>query len=193
MSAFPLYSGYVQGAVYTKAGKDYNYTKTTLLNYLTPAYGGWRGGIRWKAGLEAAVDPRNRTTFLEAERTPASTGSYNKTSIALPTTTEEDFLATYSNLATTGVSGLVVTSTANNPFLEFEMPYQKGVRFTPAKTVNYTVAGGEEMPDFMRMQYMTNTNSTDNQILRLYTSVGEDFSLFFYLGPPRYYVGVALP
>ena len=193
MSAFPLYSGYVTGAVYTRNGQDFNFCKTTLLNYLTPAYGGWRGGIRWKLGLEYSNDSRTKESILEVDRVPATTGVWNKAVTSLPTTSEVDYLATYTITSLDGVSGSAVTSVANNPFLEFEMPYQKNVRFTPAKRLDYSSTQGELYPDFLKAQYHTNTNTSDNHVMRCYTSVGEDFSHFFYLGPPRYFVGAAQP
>lgn len=194
MNAFPMYSGYAPFAVYTRNSKDYNYAETTLLNYLTPAYGGWRGGIRWKAGLESSTDSRTKTSILEVERAPKATGSWAKTITTLPTTSEVDYLATYNNTILAGHGGAVATSTANNPFVEWEMPYHNYVRFTPAKNSNVTSASYlQEGSENCVIQYHTNTNVSDNHVMRLYNSVGEDFTLFFFLGAPRMFVGVAAP
>jgi hypothetical protein len=195
MCSFPLYSGYVPGAVYLRNGEYFTYANTTLLNYLTSAYGGYRGGLRWKYVLERSCDPRTETTTLELERDPAGLAPWRQITIPLPTGNITEWMNIYNIYCLTGLSGEIFTSTANNPVLEVEVPYQRPHRFTPGKILNYTerTIADRELPDFVRLQYHTNSNAADNDVLRMYNSVGEDFSLFFYLGPPRFFVNVVPP
>ncbi|AMK49160.1 polyprotein [Marine RNA virus PAL473] len=180
---YPYYKGLAPGAI-TEYGVTYNYAHTTLMNYLTPAYGAWRGGIKRKLHLHDVQNVR-AGGFLSVSRTHEVL--YSQDDLLYPGL---DFTkAFYTKNKPPTNSGAITTALANCPTLEFEIPYQANIRFTPAKKANYTSDRQFSVGGF-KSQYNLNTNGSTKALLDSYVAAGEDFSLFFYLGPPIMYHGV---
>lgn len=185
--AFPYYKGYAPGGVHTRAGNPYNYGHMTLTNYLTPAYVGWRGGIRWKAQFGISCDTRTKSIPVEVHREPSSNVSFFINKVTLPTEINS-YLSTYQNVSGDGLGGLVASNLLQNPVLEWETPFQEPVRFLPAKESNITQSAETSQTDWQLLTFQANTNNSDNVHMDLFSSVGEDFSLFLYTGPPIIYL-----
>lgn len=77
-SDFPYYRGYAPGAVdLTDApapNTPYNYSKMTLLNYVTPAFVARRGGLRWK--YLQSVANLDGGASMSVSRNPTTTGYF---------------------------------------------------------------------------------------------------------------------
>jgi hypothetical protein len=182
---FPYYRGSDPQGVDEKNAIPYNYCRTTLLNYLTPAYICRRGAIRYKVSL-TGVDMSNDGQFnvtrepraLNVSRTATSFGSLDDEAIRRYFASEDNQPASW--------AGTVATTLRQNPVLEFELPYYHNRRFSYAKQSNFTTQNSQ-----ISSSHILAGNARDSTatvpLLHRYVSVGEDFNLAFYTGSPILY------
>jgi hypothetical protein len=187
LSNFPYYRGFftdgINDALVGVASVPYNYTNTTLINYLTPAYGGWRGAIRYKYLLLPYSATEHHATH-SVSRFPESSG-YNSVNLlsvgSSPNTSARNMLR-----QDTGWSGMTVSPAHTQPVLEVELPFYSPNRFAYAKAL--TVDGGYSYDDTDTMNHRYVVNATDDANTRLsvrrYVATGEDFNLFFFTNVP---------
>jgi hypothetical protein len=185
---FPFYRGQAPGAVHLSTvpspNSPYNYAHNTLLNYLTPAFVCRRGGMRWKyartgsieTGSELMIvsrDPVVSTGYLHADHPQDVVGSSTISERVRKMCMEVPHLW----------GGSTVTTTTQNPVLEVELPYYSPYRFSPAKLANQTSLS--EFNLFHDLLCYWQPGVDTNPAIHAFTSVGEDFSLFFFTGAPR--------
>nr|URG14502.1 MAG: capsid protein [Picornaviridae sp.] len=162
-----------------------NFVSNTLLNYLTPAYAGWRGGIRWKMyylaqGAHTALINVNR--LCPRDFTGYGVEVYSLTNSDFTTARYEGpDNADYFNWN----SGNTQFSNTLDPLTEIELPYYSSKRFYPARLKEWTTVN----PDIDYTGWNTTVISqpgTQGTYSRLiyYVSAAEDFNLIFYLSPP---------
>lgn len=195
--AFPKLRGYAPGALTSTTLGDYNYGVMSLMNYLTPAYVGWRGGIRYKVNTTTSND-RYNDTALTVTRLPA-TGTGVTTSIVnasfSATTTVTQFLLTGSSAATS--AGAQATNMKTNSVLEFEMPFQSRKRFLSARRADHTSPSSNANEDAastpFQLQMMLRAQDTDYTVMDYHVAGAEDFSLYFFVGAPIMYYQVPTP
>lgn len=178
---------------------NYAYARMTLLNYLKPAYGGWRGSIRYTVDTTFNVTTDSALTNpdigdstwsvsrLASDLTGVIT-SIPKDDVIYPSTTtlasqKADLLNVNEN--SSGITGATRWSTKVNPIQSFEIPYYSPYRFAPAKRRTlWTV------PDVYQSSYEL-LGTCIPGILPFYAfnyvAAGEDFTLMFYLSPPIFY------
>lgn len=180
---FPQYRGYAPGAMHTTVSSGhYNFVLPTLLNFLTPAYLGVRGSIRSKYIMKCSGV--NDVLSMQVSRGTTSALTYSNQSVATPVAGQSKFAAGlpqyYAPLATGGA----ITVPQKQPVLEVEFPYYKGQRFDLARCVTGTAANS---PLGLSPTYHvltagltgTSTKSVDRLV-----AVGEDFTLFYFMGAP---------
>jgi hypothetical protein len=202
-SAFPFNRGNVTNAVHFRdtigVGVAYNYCNTTMLNYLSWAYVGWRGSIRWKISMaeKYSSDSRVRYFLLWATRNPEPTGgSYGYSNQVLPADSTNSYNA-YRGLlrSKTGWEGLASTPILNNPVVEIDVPYYSDKRFQLCRLQDRTsssYAGVQRVPG--KTAFLTTTTSLTGVLnVDEYVAAGDDFSLHFYVGPPILYIETEFP
>lgn len=195
--AFPKLRGYAPGALSSTTLGDYNYGVMSLMNYLTPAYVGWRGGIRYKVNATTSND-RYNDTALTVTRLPA-TGTGVETAIVnasfTASTTVTQFLLNSANAATS--AGAQATNMKVNPVLEFEMPFQSRKRFLSGRRADHTSPSSNANEDAastpFQLQMMLRAQDTDYSIFDYHVAAAEDFSLYFFVGAPIMYYQVPIP
>jgi hypothetical protein len=189
LPAKPYTRGFnVNGLDEASTSDKYNYVQMTLLQYLMPAYAAWRGSMRSKF--------RETTSFgrhIEASRGYSDT--FHQPLAGTTTFTQLNNNYSTSTIASTGVdspslmSGAVIHPTFNQPILEVEFPFQTGKRFAFARNVISTTSARDET-SFVSNPISLTYEMTDilqGAILDEYQSVGEDFSMFFFVNaPPRW-------
>ena len=184
-SDFPYHRGYAPGAVNVASvpgpSTPYNYSKMTLLNYLTPAFEARRGGLRWK--YLRSVGNVDGGSSMSVSRIADNVG-YSSTEILATTGNNPQIVAEegariYSHLW----DGGAVTATDQNPVLEFEAPFYQPFRFATAKVADVTTAG-TEFGSFHRCCTLWSKSGPDQSAILRYVSVGEDFTLNFFTGAP---------
>jgi hypothetical protein len=184
---FPLHRGYAPGGVnVTGGGNSYNYVNMTLLNYVTPAYGAYRGGIRWK--VLASHFNNSNAGMLMVKRNAEDTLNYNTFELAIGNGTgTPDPLKRFRtlNVLPSCQDGMIATTLNGNPVLEYETPFYDNRRFYPAKRVDnldfYSLKGTHTVYDYS----FATASQTKSRFY--FNAVGEDFNLAFFLGAPIYY------
>jgi hypothetical protein len=191
-SNFPYYRGYAPGAVHETIvpapATPYNYCKMTLLNYVTPAFCGRRGGLRWKY-LRTGCNNNTNSQLMAVTRIARPTGGYAQFENTLITQgggTQYDRVRQNAVIVPHTWDGAVVTSTQQNPVIEAEIPFYLNTRFAPAKQGDLTSTA-----DGFRLYHWLTTvwdaYGTDSAAIHSYVSVGEDFTLGFFTGSPIAY------
>lgn len=182
---FPEYRGYDSSGLNLAAGGGllipYTYCKTTLLNYVTPAYIGQRGGIRYKY---AAYRDSGTPGSLTVGRSQTNLTSATRDQVIALTGTEIN--STLSKLATNDQDigyGGYATPVSSNPTAEVELPFYSPFRFAFARHVR---ARGvtEDGTNLMSHTIDNRVDSGTVSYVDRYISIGEDFTLFFYLNAP---------
>lgn len=196
--SFPPYKGYALEALSTVPLGQYNYAVMTLLNYLTPAFCGWRGGLRYKVNMTTNNASANYVGST-VTRLPASGLGVSQSIVEIDfdnPNVAQQILADTGTIATS--AGATATNMGTVPCLEFEMPYAIAKRFSPARQSNVTSAypipvlwDDEDIPfQIQSIMRMTGGQST---IHDYHVAAAEDFSLFFFVGAPIMYYGVPTP
>lgn len=219
---FPYYRGYnPHGPSQADDGStvpvNYSYSQNTWLNYFTPAYVGYRGGLRRKFLWTANRSPD--ATVLNATKAQAITMActrvvdtnddsqyiqngyeykpFSNVSIAGPAiATNDNDVAYKSTLKSRTANGSVITSIAQNSALEVEFPYYSSKRFYSArnintlepKTANFGLTSIENsQPGLHQLTLSQGIGYIDS-----YVSTAEDFNLLMFIGvPPMYTLGHA--
>jgi hypothetical protein len=206
---FPYFGGYTTVTpadsnlitTLTTGAGNYVYARLTLLNYLAPAYGAWRGSIRY------TID----TTFNEIDNALAEPLSFTSQSTwevcrqgniaedSLANTVDDDvqfpqnitFSTNYDNRwiamvnSNFGLAGGTRWNTQVNPIQSFEIPYYSKYRFAPARQKTLWTAKDVYQDSFNMVVTQGATAGPDLNFV--YVAGGEDFTLMFYLSPPIFY------
>jgi hypothetical protein len=191
-SIFPFYRGWVSGGIYnttTPVASNYSFGKMTLINYITPAFVCWRGGLKWKIN-QVASDYVWRNKLEVARKANIGTFlSQFQTWIVSSNFASDRFLNTSS---LSSVPGMAASPAQTAPSIEVETPLYANVRFIPAKKINYTTQAAFN-PVFSAQTEVYPGTATEPITFDCYVAGAEDFSLYFYTGPPRIYYQVAVP
>lgn len=205
LHAYPYYRGSPVGAIdsATAGTVPWNYASNTVINYLTPAFSGMRGGMRWKV-LNAPQGNTNLNLQSIAYRLPnrfasASTGVYEKTTTIRNVSVNDNDAAydcglfwTDTNDTCISANG-VATIQQNMGSLEVEIPYYANLRFFPAKFQNRTRSTRFKLPWGYNFSLYNNSTSHPLRTAAL-VAAAEDFNLFFFTGaPPMFYVATPAP
>lgn len=195
---FPYLRGNVSGAVDLDAFQaPYNFCNTVMLHWVTLAFSGYRGSIRWKIVPKYCWVDYNAT--IQAQRVPEGEAGYAFTSSVTPTyatISEHRHRSIVSKLAgglldnytLTGTRGTCITNSLVNPVLEFEIPYYSEYRFKPGKSEDHTTSLAFEEG----FDYAIQTNTDANQY-DFWCAAGEDFQCYFWTGLPRMYYEAVPP
>ncbi len=197
--AFPKFKGYEPNAETPTELANYNYGVMTLMNYLSPGYVCWRGGIRYKINVSmfqsnGAASP----TGMTVTRIP-STGIGNNINVKSINDTltplEQQAILMTSQPCT--AAGSTATNTLLNPVVEFEMPFQIGRRFLPARNSNHTSPATNTNTDAestpYELQWAQRGRPTDYALLDNHVAAAEDFTFAFFVGSPPLYHQVPVP
>jgi hypothetical protein len=183
---YPLNRGAVPGAIHSTGSFPYNYTTNTLLNYLTYGYVGWRGTIRYKALYYG--DRSDGNIMAMSRDYESGVGAIVTTSIHPIGSTvgmQQSYIA-YQGKSTfpSGHSGATWTNVGANPSLEIEYPYYSEYRFEPCRRLDRSTAGfTDKYPEVFILNVRSKPSDQVNTV-DLAVAGGDDFSTFFYVGPP---------
>lgn len=207
--AFPFFRGRVPGAVGLAQGTPnyaYNYCQTTLLNWITPCFAGWRGSMRWK--FVPRHNWNGNTAMMYATRSLAEeTVQFEQDDRAInPTLASRrtlELVALQDNAMLTNVDGFACPTGAlgtayvnhTNSTLEVEIPYYSRVRFIPWRTLDTTSGTLDALLTPLKCIYNLTWTRVVNRsaIVDLHVAAGDDFQTYFWTGPPRLYREGAFP
>jgi hypothetical protein len=208
LPAFPPYRGANGAALVnlpTTATTTENVVNMTWLHWVTLAYQGHRGSVRWKF---VPIGDRADSVRINVERGTSRDGKSNYIQ-RVPTfifnsNDSADLNGEYTYKQTAGLltpnnltdlaGGAIACGTVNN-VMEVEVPYMHNFRFHPGKRITWNT------PDRVRYGYdnVLNLETTfvkQNNIfgiihMEAYVAGGEDYSTYFFTGcPPLRYAPV---
>lgn len=192
---FPFLRGAVDGAVHQTGDNDaYNYCNTVLLHWVTYAFAGWRGSIRWKitrSGTPIAGDlmcgevEMGDVGVVAYESVVSGIPNANSISVAAERTVVDYNITGNPRVSypMSGVKGKLYVTSKVNPNMEFEIPYYNQKRFSPAKVENRTSIAFYE-PNF---NFRIHDRGTPSVTFQAHCAAGEDFQCYFWTGLPVMY------
>lgn len=200
-SIFPFLRGNVANAVHTTAAlAPYNYCNTVLLHWVTWAFSGWRGSIRYKVLHQGGLDADTTPSVIYVDREPASgiadfqdssttTATYSTVKAAAATVVAATPLsANWRYNPPTGPKGSAYRISTTNPSLEFETPFYAKFRFSPGKTEDWTSSTFTNRLQLERFNLRWQCNGNSASLLTIHVAAGEDYQPYFFTGlPPLYY------
>jgi len=179
---------------------NYVYAKMTLLNYLKPAFGAWRGSIRYTldttfnviADSEFNHPSLGDSTWSVSRVSSNLDGNYSSIpsdSIVFPDVTtlgaqKHDVLKAHD--FSSGISGTTRWTTKVNPIQSYEIPFYSQYRFAPAKRSTRWTAADIYQPSYQLIGSCMYPGILPFQMYN-YVAAGEDFTMMFYLSPPIFY------
>lgn len=196
---FPYYGGYVLTApstnnlvLATTPGNLYP-SVTTLMNYMAPAYAGWRGSIRYMTdtspvtftGQSGVWFNAVKITFNEKLSLPER-NDYDHA----PATSETQGIMDY--IRRVNPSNLHGWSPSVNPVQAIEVPYQVLHRFSPTRLLNEFSTTKDPFQSSWEFETWGAYGNSPRMIPK-FVAAGEDFSLLFYIGAPRMYYRPLVP
>lgn len=182
-SNFPVEPGqsvsprHVTGAAATPASTPYNYTNMTYLNWFTPCYLGWRGGLRSKY-IATRSSVNDMFAVIREPEPVAQSNCGLTTTIVTGTVSEinERFQPIFKN------AGHEIICNETDGALEVEFPFYSHTRFAPARLfldgTDYTKWFGANFGHSF-FWYCGTTSAIQRHV-----AAGDDFSLFFFVGQP---------
>lgn len=180
---FPVYYGYNTTSYHTTTtgAFKFNYVHQTWLGYLAPAFVASRGSLRTKYVVSSAA--ANDVIGLTLER------GYSGITIptaptSLPVTSQSNYARATRASKLTGGLGAAYTPPSKQPVLEVELPYYKNVRFDEARIINIGNTSSTNPQSSSHALEVHLAPGTNTVAIDRFTSVGEDFSLFWFQGCP---------
>lgn len=160
----------------------YNACKTTLLNYLTPAYVMRRGGLRRKYVFPSHNNAQ--TSYLAMAWREMRQQAEKLEVISTPSTVATPFGLKKLILDWMPIqwNATAATLTDKNSVLTVELPYHNNRRAAPARRVNW-----KKPAVGLTSHTIAHVHRQDSQSRAFvldYVSVAEDFQLMYYIGAP---------
>lgn len=197
---FPIYYGADPNGFYSAkygggANPAYaaNPARTTLLNYLGPAYIGWRGGVRYRYVLKNA-------NFLNTNVTIKGYRDPDESTTLGPETGEIVVQYSAANAVTAGKSpldslsptlftGNHTTLSESQNVLAIELPFYSTKRFALNQTLqpgNYAYDYSDSMRHAVEWQRIDNGGFSPQggATFEVYVAAGDDFSFNYFLSAP---------
>jgi hypothetical protein len=194
LDVFPPYPGkYSVSGSYTitDGDGDESYLGVVhLMNYLSLGYTGWRGSIRYLVDcspFQNSVKSLSISRGLHYFSELAITQSYNSS----VTPSNQGDIVNDAALVH-GLDGAAWESGAIQPFICAEIPDYNSERFHPTK-VRHVPDGTASTQDKVAIALDVNSSGTSDEYVRIHNAVGEDFTFFFYTGPPRLFLYGDIP
>jgi len=178
---FPRYRGKYANAIDlpVTGTTNINNARLTIINYLTPAYVAYRGGIRWKYVYH--TDSTNQSDTAWAFRIGDTGGGYQNIDALIPFGTTSSFARARAQALPAISAGGEVTYTHAQPTLEVEFSYYTPYRFSCAKDV-----AGLATPSQITLNHSIRADATivANAYFDRFVAGAEDFSLYLFNGAP---------
>jgi len=209
---FPAYCGFNPGSLnsgdYGGGSLPFSFTQCTYLNYFSPAFVAYRGGIRWKklaqgATFNPGTDFYETNDHLAITRSSgvdgtnsaipgggAANNAYkpNRVGEALNPFREKSATIRVGPFMESFTTGGFVTPADRNPAVEVDLPFYSNRRFMCARRISNLE--DRQIDDEMPPVHIT-TAIGSFTALENYCAAAEDFSLSFFIGAPVLYsVGV---
>lgn len=179
---FPAARGYYISGMDQDGVNKVNHVNLTYITYLAPAFIASRGGIRRKyLHNSTAVSP---TGYMAVSRVDTGLpAAAPKRDVYTDDTTSSLLFAKkrIRSQINNGLSGTVITSLAQQPVIEVELPYQKNERFDSARWPSGLSSRGAQ---YSLRHMVTVRQAAGNNFLDMWVAGAEDFTLVGFQGAP---------
>lgn len=166
----------------------YVYGHTSLIRYLSSAFVGWRGGVRVLIDMSGNGCCKSDTSVLAARSGGCIPEDQYDTLGGDPR--QRNIFSDDS----TGTEGAVIQDLSVNGVVSFEVPYYSEYRFTPCRqNPGFGGAGPFNMPCYKVYTTMRKTPAIEYFNAVTMYAAAEDFTLFHYLGPPKFWYETVPP
>lgn len=184
---YPVNRGFDTTGTYTLNGNVTNFANLTLFTYITSAFVGIRGGMRWKIN---ALGP-SPVDDIEVHRSVRTRDSANFREVTLYDG-DQSLSTVASGMVASGISsaGYGLTNARTQSGLEVELPYYSRFRFHSTDPTHYSGYSYDESNRdsmFVRQRLYTNGVRAHSLGLDMHCATGEDFNAFFFLNTPPLY------
>jgi hypothetical protein len=169
-------------------GFKFNYTHMTWMNYVSPCYAGWRGGIRrkyefWGIDNRAGMDIARESRSISADDQTYENAEWSQLN-------NSQMAFQQKAIQNAGRGGAYQTACATNGIAEVELPFYSEYRFghthkTGAANTLTRKPDGLCHTVFVHAQGLSGNESIGN--VRTSVAAGEDFSLFWFTNVPYVY------
>lgn len=192
LPAFPCYRGYdPNGEHPVGLGSRFNYVKFTLLHLMTLPFLARRGSIRRKFIGRMLAGDANASPLMSVGNSVQPNGgyAYNVNTQLYAESSLHGRAAAMDTVTTSGLSGRVITPMELQPTLEIEAPYYNPQRFICARSLDVNTTSQVFANDNTLDLTITSssTGGTTNGWVSDYGSIGEDFSVTYYVSTPILY------
>lgn len=187
---FPFYRGYAAGGIHAVTTPvdptAYNFSKMTMLNWVTPAFEARRGSLRWKYLREGFTESTEHDMMLVARVPNQQQFAHDNTSVLGALSSTDEKVAQAVKQVPSSWPGAAVTAPHVQPALEIELPFYSNVRFFPAKKANITYDNSFAHKHKLVTKWKGGVN--DIPMIHSWCATGEDFQLSFFTGAPVCYL-----
>nr|UNY42119.1 MAG: polyprotein 2 [Picornavirales sp.] len=178
------------------AGVDpYVYAFQNMLHYVTLAYGGWRGGIRYFIDCSSTTSDYLTGVTIDRVQRPGYPANLLLPIGDLLAVNPKGVLHDRLN-ELQGLSGAAIQGTVVNSTISFEVPYYSKYRFAPAKRLTSFHNSFGTNPEVFQNGWtlgLKGAAMAEGATLCIYASAAEDFTTFMFLGAPRIFAEPSFP
>lgn len=194
---YPLQRGrYGNAPDVAVGGVNYAYVNTLLLHWVTYAFAGFRGNMRYKvlprlnnwgtSGASMSVSRFSRELLNTEYASPYfyTMPAYLSANTMARSVIRTDITNHRTDWQHIGTQGMAWIETNNSSMLEFEVPFYSQYRFAGTRHLGWTQADTWGLGGFYLFikGYFNNQSAFD-----VYAAAGEDFQAYFFIGLPRMY------
>lgn len=167
----------------------YAYAYMTLLRYISCAYVGWRGSIRWKICSLMCCDQAGPTMVTRY----TGCAPKNDTEIILLPVKKQSIGNLYDS--SSGMDGAIVEVSRISPVIPVEIPFYNSYRFCPARELtDFRTSGGKPyLPCFKIRTLQAGLTELQVNAMTSFAAAGEDFTVGFFVGAPVMFLETNIP
>jgi len=170
-------------------GRYYINCETTLLNYISRAFLGWRGSIRWTVDASELSTGNAQSDFTSGADFQLFRKSQSRNdTLSAPIANDGDSPSVYSAMyelnREAAANGVVVCNAGINPLQTIEVPFYTNKRFEYTfQDLDFNLFRPEPSWGFSCFVKAASSAVSPN-LVTFYVSTGEDFNLIFFNGLP---------
>jgi hypothetical protein len=195
----PPYRGYdtnginsAKGTVVPGSNFGYTYASVTPINWLTPCYIGYRGGLNWHYNVESNV----HVDHMRAYRYPFTqiVADYSGSTTVATGQTSSFRAKWFTDAYSPASTGQSLQNQKSQTGLSVYYPMYNRVRFFTTDPNSNILGTSQDESNKERCAFQANIkpSASSNTILNssnvdMYCSIGTDFSLIFFLNVPSFY------
>jgi len=184
---FPYYPGYTLStnvSEYRHSGLlgPINVCPTNPIHWLVPCYVGWRGGLRSKF-----LCPTTGTIHIRRDTPLVGNVSFELNSIGV--NNDDNNTKAMWSIFRSGFSGSQIAKSTIDGALEVEFPFYTNQRFAHARRFIHSTVSDTRVHANTHLGMLITGDTNKNFGVSRFVSVGDDFSLFFWIGQPLLFYG----